>query len=555
MSHRRKVLTSLAVLAVALTATGLGLAGGDKQSAKDTLVFGAAADPTLLDPSLVSDGESFRITDQIFEGLTRLRPGTLHVEPGLATSWKASKDAKTFTFTLRKGVKFHDGTPFDGKAACYNFDRWYNFPGPLQSDAASYYYNTVFVGFRKPATKDTPGPKEALYKSCRAIGTSQIVVRLNRSFGPFVGVIGLDSFAMQSPTALKKYGADKGRLDGEGVFHSEGTYGTEHPTGTGAYKFKSWEVGNRLVLERNDAYWGKKAFLKTVIFRPISNNAARLQALQTGEIQGYDLVEPQDIATIKKSNNLKILSRPAFNVGYVTINQKVKPFDNVLVRQAVAYGLDRPGVVRSFYAGRGAVASQFMPPSLLGYAKDVTKYSYDPAKAKQLLQKAGVTLPLKVDFWYPTDISRPYMPDPARNFQAFAASLNKSGFEVVPHSAPWRPDYVGRVNAGTAGALNLIGWTGDYGDPDNFIGTFFRTEQPQWGFKNPKIFNLLNKALAEPNPAKRTQLYQQANRLIMQFLPGVPYVHTSPALAFQKNVVGYKPSPVSLEPFAIVQVK
>jgi peptide/nickel transport system substrate-binding protein len=145
------------------------------------------------------------------------------------------------------------------------------------------------------------------------------------------------------------------------------------------------------------------------------------------------------------------------------------------------------------------------------------------------------------------------MPDPAKNFQAFAASLNKSGFKVVPKSAPWRPDYVGRVNAGTAGALNLIGWTGDYGDPDNFVGTFFRTQQNQWGFDNPRIRNLLEQALAQTNPAKRKAMYQRANRLIMTSLPGVPYVHTEPALGFQRNVIGYKPSPVTLESFATVR--
>ena len=248
-----------------------------------------------------------------------------------------------------------------------------------------------------------------------------------------------------------------------------------------------------------------------------------------------------------------MLDRPAFNVAYVTINQKVKPFDNPLVRQAVAYGLDRAGVVKAFYAGRGEVAHEFMPPQVLGYAKNVKKYPYNPNRAKQLLQQAGLTLPVEVEFWYPTDVSRPYMPDPAKNFQAFAASLNKSGFKVIPKSAPWRPDYVGRVQAGTAGALNLIGWTGDFGDPDNFIGTFFRTEQGQWGFKNPALFALLNKAVIETNPAKRKALYQQANRLIMNFLPGVPYAHTKPALGFQRNVIGYKPSPVSLESFATVR--
>jgi len=307
------------------------------------------------------------------------------------------------------------------------------------------------------------------------------------------------------------------------------------------------------VLVRNDSYWGRKAFLRRVIFRAIPDNAARLQALQTGEIQGYDLVEPQDIPTIKRNSKLKVLDRPAFNVAYVTINQKVKPFDNPLVRQAVAYGLDRADVLTAFYAGRGEVAHEFMPPQVLGYAKNVKKFTYNPNRAKQLLQQAGLTLPVEVEFWYPTDVSRPYMPDPAKNFQAFAASLNKSGFKVVPKSAPWSPDYVGRVQAGTAGALNLIGWTGDFGDPDNFVGTFFRTEQGQWGFKNPALFALLNKAVIETNSAKRKALYQQANRMIMNFLPGVPYAHTKPALGFQRNVVGYRPSPVSLESFATVR--
>jgi peptide/nickel transport system substrate-binding protein len=550
-----RVSFALLVLAGALAAAGVSLAGGDKSAAKDTLVFGTGSDPTLLDPALVSDGESFRVTDQIFEGLTTLKSGTLIVRPSLATSWKVSKNGKTFTFTLRRNVKFHDGTPFNSAAVCFNFDRWYNFPAALQSDAASYYYNTVFAGFHHPATKDTPGPSKALYKSCRTAGPNTAIVTLNRPFGPFLGTLALDSFTMQSPTALKQYGADKGRVDGQGVFHSEGTYGTEHPTGTGPYMFDSWDVGNKLTIQRYDGYWGPKAITKTIIFRPISDNAARLQALQTGEIQGYDLVEPQDIATIRRSGSLKIISRPAFNVGYVTINQKVKPFDKLEVRQAVAYGLDRAAVVRGFYGGRGVVAKEFMPPSLLGYSNRVPTYSYNPAKAKALLQKAGVKLPLQVDFWYPTDVSRPYMPDPQRNFQAFAASLNKSGFKVVPHSAPWRPDYVGRVNAGTAGALNLIGWTGDYGDADNFIGTFFRTPQTQWGFNNPKIFKLLESALVAVDPDRRVAIYEQANNEIMKFLPGVPYVHTSPALAFQKNVIGYVASPVGNEPFSRVIVR
>jgi peptide/nickel transport system substrate-binding protein len=543
----------LAAVAVALTVTAVTLAATTRTAAtSDTLVFGAASEPTSLDGAVVSDGESLRVIDQITEGLVGLKNGTTVIVPKLATSWKASNGGKVWTFKLRKGVRFQDGTPFNAKAVCANFNRWYNFTGAFASDSTSYYYYTVFGGYKKAAAGLTNNP---LYRSCKAVGDSTAVITLRRPNSAFLGALSLTAFGMQSPTAMAKYGANKGTLSKDGVFTPGGQYGVPGgvAVGTGPFKLESWKIGDKLVIVRNDSYWGKKAFLRRVIFRAIPDNAARLQALQTGEIQGYDLVEPQDIPTVQKNSSLKVLDRPAFNVAYVTINQAVKPFDNPLVRQAVAYGLDRAGVVKSFYAGRGTVADEFMPPQVVGYSKTVKKYTYDPEKAKQLLRQAGLTLPVEVEFWYPTDVSRPYMPDPARNFQAFAASLDKSGFKVIPKSAPWRPDYVSRVQAGTAGALNLIGWTGDFGDPDNFIGTFFRTKQGQWGFNNPKLFALLNKALIETNLTKRAALYRQANNMIMQFLPGVPYVHTKPALAFQKNVVGYIPSPVSLEPFSTVR--
>jgi peptide/nickel transport system substrate-binding protein len=551
---RKALKVLLAVVVISLTAAAAAMAANSRStaSAGDTLVFGSVAEPTSLDGAVVSDGPSLNVIDQLTEGLVGLKPGTTTVVPSLAKSWKATNGGRVWSFNLRTGVRFHDGTPFNAKAVCANFDRWYNFTGAFASDSTSYYYYTVFGGYKKAAAGLTNSP---LYRSCKAQGDAKVTITLRRANAAFLGALSLTSFHIQRPTAMAKYGANKGTLSKDGVFTPGGQYGVPggQAVGTGPYKLESWKIGDKLVLVRNDSYWGKKAFLRRVIYRAIPDNAARLQALQTGEINGYDLVEPQDIATIKSNSKLKILDRPAFNVAYVTINQAVKPFDNILVRQAVAYGLDRAGVVNSFYAGRGEVANEFMPPQVTGYSKSVTKYSYNPEKAKQLVQQAGLTLPVEVEFWYPTDVSRPYMPDPARNFQAFAASLNKSGFKVIPKSAPWRPDYVGRVQAGTAGALNLIGWTGDFGDPSNFIGTFFGTKQSQWGFDNPKLFNLLNKALAEPNAAKRKALYVQANNLIMTFLPGVPYAHTKPALAFQSNVVGYKPSPVNLEQWSSVR--
>ena len=536
------VLPFIAVAALA----AVGTAGG-ASSAGPTFVFAGAADPTYLDPALVSDGESFRVTEQIFESLVSLKPGTTLIKPGLATKW-GSKNGKDWTFQLRHGVTFHDGTPFNAQAVCYNFNRQYNFTGAFQDASATYYWQTVFLGFHHNGSSNL---SPSLYKGCTAKGKYTAVIHLTKKSASFLPALVISSFGIQSPTALKRYGANQGELR-NGTFYPTGTYAFSHPTGTGPFKFKSWTVGEKVELVKNTKYWGKKPRIDRVIIRPIPNNTARVQALQTGEINGADLIQPQDIPTIKKNKNLKLLSRPSFNVAYVTINQAHAPFNKLAVRQAIAYGLDRKSVVKSFYAGRGIVAQEFMPPQLFGWTNKVPKYPYNPAKAKALLRKAGLTLPVKVDFWYPTSVSRPYMPNPQLNFQAFSASLENSGFHVVAHSAPWRPDYVKHVNDGTAGDLNLIGWTGDFGDPDNFVGTFFKTFSPQFGFHNAKIFNLLARAAAETNYKKRIKLYQQANVAIMKFLPGVPYAHSTPALGFQKKVKGYTPSPVGTDPFAPV---
>jgi peptide/nickel transport system substrate-binding protein len=547
---RSKVLLLAAVGAVCALAPSAS-ASHHEAAAGGTMIYAGAADPTYLDPALVSDGESFRVTKQIFEGLVDLKPGTTQVVPKLALSWTVDKSRLHWTFKLRPKVKFHDGTPFNAAAVCYNFDRWFNFSGPFQDPGATFYYQSIFYGFKNNGSSTL---SQSLFKGCRTHGPLKVVITLTHPNGPFLPSLALQSFAMQSPTALKQYDADSATIT-NGSFRPTGTYAFQHPTGTGPFKFGGWTVKQKVVLLRNDQYWGPKAKLAQVVIEPIADNSARVQALQTGEINGMDLLQPQDVPTVQGNPNLKVINRPSFNVAYVTINQAKPPTNNLLVRKAIAYGLDRQAVVNAFYAGRAQVATQFQPPQLFGWSKNVVQYPYDPAKAKALLLQAGLTLPVTLDFWYPTGVSRPYMPDPQRNFEAFSASLEKSGFKIVAHSAPWRPDYVAKVNSGDAGNINLIGWTGDYGDPDDFLGVFFQKSNPQFGFSNAKLTALLDRAEQETNLAVRTKLYQQANEMIMRdILPGVPYAHSLPALGFQKSVKGYIASPIGTDPFATVSV-
>jgi peptide/nickel transport system substrate-binding protein len=539
-------------LLVGVVAAGLVTAAGAGVSSKrasNTLVFAGSADPALLDPSLISDGESLRVTDQIFNSLVGFKLGGTQVVPELATSWSFSKDHKTWMFKLRKGVKFSDGTPFNAAAVCVNFTRWYHFPAPLQNAALSYYWQTVFGGFANPAP-GSPGPADSLYHGCKAHGQYSVSIILNRPSTSFLAAIGLPNFGIASPTALKKYQADAGTVDATGVFHPTGTFSTQNPVGTGQYMLQSWQVGSKLTLVRNPNYWGPKAKLARIIIVPIGDPAARLQALQSGEVQGYDNVDPNNFGQI--TGNYTLYKRPPFSVGYIGINQSIPPMNKLAVRQALAYAINKGPVVKAFYGGVGSVANQFLPPALFGNApKGVPSYSYNPAKAKALLQSAGLTLPVKVDFWFPTNVSRPYMPKPQNNFEAFAADMSKAGFNVQSHSAPWRPDYRAGVQAGKD-QLFLFGWIADFGDPADFLNVHFGAHTPQFGFDNPSLFNLLAKADAEPNAAKRTALYQQASIQVMKFLPVIPYVWAGSGIAFDKNVKGFVPGPIGPvnEPFA-----
>ena len=516
--------------------TASGKAGG-------TFVFGASADPVVLDGAYVSDGESLRAIHEIFETLVTTKPGGTDIVPMLADSWNASSDGLQWTFKLHPGIKFQDGTDFNAKAVCFNFDRWYNFKGVAQSAAVSYYWGTVFGGF-------SDGAVPSLYKSCSASDDTTAVITLTAPSAAFIAGLAVPAFSIASPDALTKYEADKvGGTEDAPTF--DGTFGTQHPIGTGPFKFDSWTPGDKLTLVRNENYWGKPALLDTLIFKPIADGPARRTALETGEIQGYDLVDPADVQSLK-DGGYSVLLRPAFNVGYVGFNQAKPPLDNLKIRQAIAYALNREALVKAKYPEGSEVATQFMPPLLFGYAKDVTTYDYNPEKAKQLIAESGVKNPT-LEFYYPSEVSRPYMPDPTANFTAFKADLEAVGFTVIPKTAPWRGGYLDDVNSGNA-QVYLLGWTGDYGDPDNFIGVFFRTPQPAWGFDNKDIFDQLTKARDTTDQTERTKLYEQANKTIMDFLPGVPYVNTQPALAFAPGVTGYVPSPVSIESFANVSL-
>jgi len=526
--------------------------GGGGGETDQTFTFGAAGAPSVLDPLYATDGETFRVVRQMMEGLVGFKPGTADVEPLLAESWEASSDGLTWTFKIRQGVKFSDGTDLDAKAVCYNLDRMYGQTGAGITQAQ--YWSDTMGGFK--GQKDDAGePIPSLYDSCAADGENA-VVKLTAVTSKFPAILGLPSFSIQSPTALEKYDANNVTAEGDSFVYP--AYGTEHPTGTGPFIFGKYDQANNVVeLDRNPDYWGTKASPAKLIFKIIPDETARKQELQAGTIDGYDLPNPADWDQLK-SAGFNVAVRPAFNILYMGINQKNNPkLQDLKVRQAIAYALNREQFVSSQLPEGAQVANLFYPDTVDGYTDDVTKYAYDPDKAKSLLAEAGAT-DLTLNFWWPTEVSRPYMPDPKSVFAAFKTDLEAVGIKINESSKPWNGGYLDGVEAQKPD-LFLLGWTGDYNTPDNFIGTFFTrtpnrfgTEQSDWG---KTLTADLKAADSEPDATKRNELYVALNQKLMgEWLPAIPISHSPPALVLSSKVQGVTPSPLTDEKFNAVTI-
>ncbi|MBB1155624.1 MULTISPECIES: ABC transporter substrate-binding protein [Amycolatopsis] len=547
----RAALIGLAgVLAVSLSAcaeskrdeAGGGGSGG-------TMVFGNTGNPKVFDPIFADEGETLRITRQMLDTLIQNKPGTADLAPSLAEKWTSSNEGKTWTFDLKQGVKFSDGTPFDAKAVCFNFDRWYNMKGAT-AQSQMIYYGDVWGGFahNEGITKGDP-----LYKSCEAKDDHTAVLNLTRAKGAFPAAFTLPSFAIQSPTALKKYNADKVTGSGTSITYSE--YAYKHPTGTGPFKFESWDQGNgQITLVRNEtSTMPAPAKLDKLVFKVIPDENARKQALKAGDINGYDFPAPADYGLLRNDGE-QVLIRPSFNVLYLGINQKGNPLlKKPEVRKALAYGINREQFVRSKLAEGSEVATEFVPKAISGYTDDVTKYPYDPAKAKQLLKDAGAE-GMTLKFYYPTEVTRPYMPNPADTYTAISEDLKAIGINVQPVAESWNGGYKDDVQQNGKQDIHLLGWTGDYNDAGNFVGTFFGRPKPEFGLEDTDIFNTLAAADASPAGDAHTKAYQDANKKIMDALPAIPIAYPTPAIVVGPKIKGVVASPLTDERFNNVTI-
>jgi peptide/nickel transport system substrate-binding protein len=526
----------LLILSTALAAcssdTSDGTKDGDKpadvKNTKDTLVFGRGGDSTSLDPSRVTEGESFKVTVNLYETLLNFGEQDTTINPGLATEWEPSEDGLTYTFKLREGVKFHDGTDFNADAVVKNFDRWAN------GDTEKFpYYDSMFGGFK--------GDEGHVIESVTADGDSTVIIKLTRPQAPFLKNIAMSMFAIASPTAFEK---------GDDQFE-------RNPVGTGPFKFVNWKPNETITIEKFDDYWDEGLpKLKRIIFSSIPDNSARLNALLAGDIELADGINPSDGKSIEDNEKLQLFERPSMNVGYLGLTVTRPPFDKKEVRQAINYAIDKQSIIDSFFEGRANVAKNPMPPSISGYNNDVEEYEYNPEKAKELLKAAGLEEGFEMELWA-MPVPRPYMPDGKKVAEVIQKNLADIGITAKIVSHEWAT-YLELASKGDADAF-MLGWTGDNGDADNFLYTLLDKDtigsNNYTYYSNDKLHDILMAAQTEVDEDKRNELYKEAQTIIHEDAPWVPLAHSTPLLGGAKDLSGFVPHPTGSDLLSNVEFK
>jgi peptide/nickel transport system substrate-binding protein len=527
---RLAVLVSVLVIVLAGTAIA-----GPKQGG--TLVFGRGGDSVGLDPAYETDGNSFMICDNVYEALVFYKDESTALEPGLAEDWEIAPDGKTYTFHLRRSVKFHDGTPFDANAVVFSIGR-------MMKDRKVKFFGK---GLEIPPQDRPPEywvsmEMDDIVDSIEAVDDYTVVFKLKKVNAPFLANMGMDFADIISPTAFLKDPKEFIR----------------NPVGTGPFKFVKWVKDDRIILEKNPDYWNKTGgpYLEQVVFRSIPENSVRFLELKTGNIHICQFPNPADIALAEKDSNLKLVSQPGMNIGYLGYNLTKEPWkSNLNLRRAVAHSINRTAIVDNIYQGLGQVAKNPIPPTMWGYNDQVPGYAFDVALAKEYLKKAGFPDGKgigELNLWS-MPVPRPYNPEGLKVGEAMAADLAKVGITAKVVTYEWGT-YLKRQREQPADMdMFQLGWTGDNGDPDNFLAVLFdglasSAVRTQW--HNEKYHQLMVKGRETIDQDKRAEIYKEAQQLLYDECPVIPIAHSTVKWPELKNVMNFK-----LHPTASVRMK
>ena len=446
----------------------------------------------------------------------RYKPGTAEIEPALAESWDVSTDGLVYTFHIRPNVKFHDGTQINADAVKLNFDRQIDDKNPYHFDGITY-TEIVFGDVDKVETS----------------GELDLKVTMKRPSVLLLGNLATFAEGIVSPDALQKYGKSY----------------SQHPTGSGPFKFDHWTKDVEFVVAANDTYWGGRPKVDRIVFRTIKDNTVRLQELRSGSIDVTTELDLKDVDSVKSSATLQAVTGSFLDTQYIGMNSAVPPFDNQKVRQAVQYAINKGNIAKALFYGNYVLGAGPIHPSLQGYDESLAStYPYDPEKAKQLLADAGMSSGLQFEVLTRSEGIWPL------EVQLVQADLAAIGANVSVRQLDSAAFY-NEINASKVGIF-LNDWVYDTGDPDNIMFSVFSSPRARsrLGYTDTELDKLTLAAQTERDPAKRTDLYKQGQKILLQDSPMVFLGYPARVMGAKKGISGLKISPIGSLPLGGVSV-
>ncbi len=483
---RRTLMASAAALAL-----GLGAAPVAAQTPANVLIVGQIAEPKALDPAAVTAVNDFRILMNVFDGLVRYKDGTLEVEPALATEWTISEDGTVYTFTLREGVRFHDGAPFDAAAVKFNFDRMLDETHPYHDTGPfplAFFFSAV--------------------ESVEAVDDRTVQFTLNAPYAPFLSNLAYPTGLLVSPLSVETHGADVGR----------------NPAGTGPFRFVEWRSNEAVVVEANADYWDGAPALEAVVFRPITDANTRTAEMLAGGIDLMVEVPPVALSEFA-GDGFTVHEQAGPHVWFLILNAKEGPFADKRVRQAANYAINKEALVNDVLEGTAEVAAGPTPPAFAwAYNEALEPYPYDPDKARALLAEAGAE-GAELTFYVTEGGSG--MLDPVAMGTAIQADLTAVGLNVRIETYEWNT-FLGEVNPGLEGKADMAEMAWMTNDPDTLPFLALRTEAwPDKGgfnsgyYSNPEVDRLLEAARVATDQDERARLYKEMQAIVQEDAPWV----------------------------------
>lgn len=486
----------------------------------ETFIFARGSDAQKLDPADIDDGESVNTVTQICEGLVRFRNGTLEIEPCLAERYEISPDGLTYTFHLRAGVKFHDGTPLTAEAALWSFQRQMDPAHPGHVPEANFqYWSYLYQDITAVRARDAM----TLEFTLRQPNASLLASLAN--FPAF----------LLSPRSVEEHRADFQRF----------------PVGTGPYRFVSWMPNQAIVLEANRDYWDREnpPGFQRLVLKVVPENSVRLLELKSGGIHGLDGLQPAELASLAGDARFVVYRDTGLNVGYLTFNLHHARYQDAEVRLAFALAIDRAQLAAVALDGTGRAADYPIPPGFLGYPRQSDAIPHDAARAREIFARhaAEFATPVRLQVM---SAARPYFPDPVKAASLIRSQLEAVGLkvEIVSRDFKSHLDSLRNFDFETA----IIGWVGDNGDPDNFLSVFFGSWATQPGlasnyadYRNAEMDELLLAARRTIDRAERARLYERALGLWRRDLPLIPLVHGDNIVVLRREVAGFRIQKIS----------